>query len=145
MRVREAMTSDVLLVDPGQTIREAARLMAEHDIGALPVGQGDRLVGMITDRDMAVRALAQGQGPDTKVSEVMSREVLYCFDDDDLNSVANNMSDIRVRRLPVVDRDKRLVGIVSIGDVAAREGARQVGKAIAGISAPGGPHSQTAH
>jgi CBS domain-containing protein len=145
MKVCDAMTADVCLVDPGQTIREAARMMAERDIGALPVGQNDRLVGMVTDRDIAVRAVAEGRGPDTQISEVMSNEVMYCFDDDDLDDVAANMGHIQVRRLPVVNRDKRLVGIVSIGDVAACEDAGKAGKAVAGISTPGGMHSQTAH
>lgn len=142
MKVREAMSADVLVVDPEQSIRDAARMMADRDIGALPVGQDDRLVGMITDRDIAVRAVADGLGPDTKISEVMSREVMYCFDDEDLDDVADNMGRIQVRRLPVVNRDKRLVGIVSVGDVAACEDAGKTGKAIAGISTPGGSHSQ---
>ncbi|AKJ30856.1 CBS domain-containing protein [Caldimonas brevitalea] len=145
MKVSEAMTVDVQLVSPDQTIGEAARMMADHDIGALPVGQNDRLVGMITDRDITVRATAAGRGPDTKISEVMSQEIQYCFDDDDLDEVANNMGNIQVRRLPVVNRDKRLVGIVSLGDIAACEDAKHTGKAMAGISTPGGPHSQTAH
>lgn len=145
MKVREAMTANVLLVDPEQTIREAARMMADRDIGALPVGQNDRLVGMVTDRDIAVRAVAEGLGPDTKINDVMSKEVMYCFDDDDLDDVARNMGDIQVRRLPVVNRDKRLVGIVSVGDVAAYEDPKKTGQALAGVSTPGGAHSQTAH
>jgi len=145
MKVREAMTADAQLVNPGQTIREAARLMADLDIGALPVGDSDRLVGVITDRDIAVRAVADGRGPDARVDEVMSREVKYCFDDDDLDAVASNMGQIQVRRLPVVNRDKRLVGIVSLGDVAAFEEPNKTGRALAGISTPGGAHSQTAH
>lgn len=145
MKVREAMTVDVRLVNPAQTIREAASLMVDCDIGALPVGDDDRLVGVITDRDIAVRAVANGLGPDARVDEVMSREVMYCFDDDDLDAVASNMGDIQVRRLPVVNRDKRLVGIVSLGDVAACEEPDKTGEAVAGISAPGGAHSQTAH
>lgn len=146
MKVREAMTPDVLLVDPQLSIRDAARMMAERDIGALPVGQNDRLVGMLTDRDIAVRAVAEGRGPDTKVGEVMSSDkVMYCFDDEDLAHVCRNMGDIQLRRLPVLNRDKRLVGIVSIGDIAGLEDARKTGKAIAGISTPGGQHSQAVH
>jgi CBS domain-containing protein len=146
MKVRESMTKDVVLVNPGQTVAEAARLMIERDIGAIPVGDNDKLVGMLTDRDIAVRVIAQGKGPDTLVSDAMSQEVMYCFEDEDLNDVASNMGDIRVRRLPVVSRDKRLVGIVSIGDVAACEGNRLTGRTVAGISTPGGAHSQsTAH
>jgi CBS domain-containing protein len=117
MIVRDAMTPDVCIVTPDQTIREAARLMAENDLGALPVRENDRLIGMLTDRDIAVRGVATGCSPDAKVRHVMSTEVLYCFDDEDLDDVAKNMGDIKVRRLPVVNRDKRLVGIVSIGDV----------------------------
>jgi len=145
MKVREAMTADVAVASPDQTIADAARLMADRDIGALPVGDVDRLVGMVTDRDLVVRALARNLGPQTLVRDVMSAEVMYCFDDEELDVVAENMADIQVRRLPVVNRDKRLVGIVSFGDVAAWEQHDAAGKAIAGICNPGGPHSHTAH
>jgi CBS domain-containing protein len=143
MRISEAMSRDVRLVDPGQTIRDVAKIMADIDAGAVPVSENDRLAGMITDRDIAVRAIAQGKGPDTPVREVMSQEVKYCFDDEELDHVAKNMGDIRVRRLPVVNREKRLVGIVSLGDVALK-GERAGGKAVKGVSKPGGPHSQQA-
>jgi CBS domain-containing protein len=144
MRVSEAMSRDVRLATPQQSIREVAKTMAEIDAGAVPVQENDRLVGMITDRDIAVRAVAQGKGPDTPVGEVMSREqVLYCYDDEDLDHVAQNMSEQRVRRLPVVNREKRLVGIVSLGDVATKE-KRAGGKAVSGVSKHGGPHSQSA-
>ena len=143
MKVSEAMTRDVRLVEPVQTIREAARLMAEMDAGIVPVREGDQLVGMITDRDIAVRAVAQGKGPETSIREVMSDEVKYCFEDDDTDAVERNMADIQVRRLPVLNRDKRLVGILSLGDLAVRDKAAKVGAAMAGISQPGGEHSQT--
>ena len=143
MRVAEAMTRDVRLIEPNQTIRNAALLMAEMDAGIMPVREGDRLVGMITDRDIAVRAVAQGRGPDTPVREVMTDEVKYCFEDDDTNDVARNMADIQVRRLPVLTRDKRLVGILSLGDLAVSDQTAKVGAAVAGISQPGGQHSQT--
>ena len=146
MKVQEAMSREVCLAAPDQSIRDAARMMADRDIGALPVSEGDRLVGMITDRDIAVRAVAEGLGPETRIADVMSREqVMYCFEDDDLDDIAANMGKIQVRRLPVVNRDKRLVGIVALSDVAGLEDARQTGKAVAGISTPGGTHSQTAH
>src|SRR5438876_10330250 len=112
------MTSEVRVASPDQTIREAAQLMAEIDAGALPVAQNDRLVGMITDRDIAVRAVAQGKSPQTKVNDVMTREILYCFDDQDLDDIAQNLGENQVRRLPVVNRDKRLVGILSLGGLA---------------------------
>jgi CBS domain-containing protein len=144
MKVREAMTRDVRLVKPDQPISEAARLMAELDIGALPVEENDRLVGMITDRDIAVRAVAAGRGPDTAVREIMSREIKYCFEDQSIDEVTQNMGELRIRRLPVLTRDKRLIGILSLGDLAIDEGARdEAGEALGGISRPGGQHSQS--
>jgi CBS domain-containing protein len=145
MKVSQAMTPDVRITSPDDSIREAARLMAEIDAGVLPVGENDRLVGMITDRDIAVRAVASGKSPDTKVREVMSDEVLYCFEDEDLDDVAKKMSDVKVRRLPVLNRGKRLVGIISFGDLARNENARTTGRAIAEISEHGGSHSQSTH
>jgi CBS domain-containing protein len=145
MRVSEAMSRDVRICDPSHTIRDCAKVMAEIDAGALPVGENDRLVGMITDRDIAVRAVAQGKGPDTPVREVMSTEqVLYCFDDEDLEHVAENMGDTQVRRLPVVNREKRLVGIVSLGDIARKEDRKTAGKTVREVSKPGGQHNQRA-
>src|SRR5215218_6116262 len=143
MRVAEVMTRNVRLIEPNQTIRDAAQLMAEMDAGIMPVREGDRLVGMITDRDIVVRAVAQGRGPDTPVREVMTDEVKYCYEDDDTSDVARNMADIQVRRLPVLTRDKRLVGIISLGDLAVTDEAGRAGEAVAGISQPGGQHSQT--
>ena len=145
MKVREAMTTKVRTANPEQTICEAACLMAECDAGILPVGQNDRLVGVITDRDIAIRAVAHGKSPETPVSEVMSKEVLYCFEDEDLEHVAKNMGDVKVRRLPVLNRKKRLVGIVSVGDLALTANAQVAGRAVADISKPGGAHSQTVH
>ena len=142
MKVSKCMTRDVQLASPTQTIREAARMMAELDAGALPVQQDDRLVGMITDRDIAIRAVAEGRLPDTPIREVMSREVLYCFDDQEIEDVARNMGEVKVRRLPVVNRDKRLVGIVSLGDLALKEDQTMTGSAVAKISKQGGRHSQ---
>jgi CBS domain-containing protein len=144
MKVREAMTREVRLARPEQSIQEAAREMSELDIGALPVEENDRLVGMITDRDIAVRAIAQGKGPDTRVREVMSTEIKYCFDDQSVEDVTKNMGDLRVRRLPVVNRDKRLVGILSLGDLALEDTSQdEAGEALSQISRPGGSHSQS--
>jgi CBS domain-containing protein len=143
MRVSEAMTRDVRIANPGQSIRDVAKMMAECDAGSMPVGEDDRLVGMITDRDIAIRAVAQGKGPDTPVRDVMSNDqVLYCYEDEDLSHVAQNMSEQQVRRLPVVSRDKRLVGIVSLGDMAQNE-TRAAGKAVKGVTKPGGQHNQS--
>src|SRR4051812_16911063 len=142
MRVSEAMTREVRVANPDQSIREVAKIMAEIDAGAMPVGDNDRLVGMITDRDIALRAVAQGKGPDTPVREVMSTEqVLYCYEDEELDHVAKNMGEQQVRRLPVVNREKRLVGIVSLGDLARKE-SKAGGKAVGGVSKPGGRHRQ---
>lgn len=143
MKVHEAMHRDVQLASPGQTIREAAAMMAAIDSGVLPVGDGDRLVGMITDRDIAIRGVARGLSPDAAVREVMSPEVKYCFENDEIDDVAQNMADLQIRRLPVVSQDKQLVGIVSICDIAKTCSPDTTGVAISGISKPGGPHSQS--
>jgi len=108
----------------------------------LPVGQDDHLVGMITDRDIAIRAVALGKAPDTPVREVMSQEVLYCFDDQELEDVARNMADIKVRRLPVLNRSKHLVGIISLGDLSKKEEPAVTAKAVSNITKPGGRHTQ---
>jgi CBS domain-containing protein len=141
MRVSDAMTRDVRVASPGQTIRDVAKMMDEIDAGSVPVGENDRLIGMITDRDIAVRAVAAGKGPDTPVREVMSSDIKYCYEDEDLDHVAQNMAEIKVRRLPVVSRDKRLVGIVSLGDLARKDGGKSAGKTVRAVSQPGGPHS----
>ena len=145
MKVSKCMTRDVQLATPTQTLRDVARMMAELDAGALPVQEDDRLVGMITDRDIVVRAVAQGKSPDTLVQEVMSREVLYCFEHQELKDIARNMGEVKVRRLPVVNRDKRLVGIISLGDLALNEQPALTASAVTNISKRGGRHSQAAH
>jgi CBS domain-containing protein len=136
MKVVEVMTRDVCLANPDQSIRDVARLMSEHDIGALPVGKEDRLIGMITDRDIAIRGVAEGKGPDVKVREIMSKQVKYCFEDDDLDDLSATMADTQIRRLPVLNHDKRLVGIVSLGDLAVRHASAQANRALEGISQP---------
>jgi CBS domain-containing protein len=136
------MTRDVQIARPDQTLQEVAKLMCDCDVGALPVGDNDRLVGMITDRDIAVRAVAEGKPCSTRVRDVMSGEVRFCYDDEDAAHVARNMADQQVRRLPVVNRDKRLVGILALADLATQGGARHAGDALQGISQAGGQHSQ---
>jgi CBS domain-containing protein len=116
--------------------------MMEIDAGSLPVGDNDRLVGVLTDRDIAVRAVAKEMPPTTKVRDIMSAEVLYCYEDQTLDEVARNMADQQIRRLPVLDRDKRLVGIVSLADLARNGASSIIGRAVTGISEPGGEHSQ---
>ena len=143
-KVRDVMSHDVRIAMPEESIRNAARLMAELDAGVLPVGENDKLIGVITDRDIAVRAVALGRGPDTAVRDVMSREVKYCYEDQSIDEVTQNMGELRIRRLPVLTRDKRLIGILSLGDLAIDESARdEAGEALGGISRPGGQHSQS--
>jgi CBS domain-containing protein len=143
VKVSEVMTRQVEIASPDDTLRKAAGRMAELDTGVLPVGEGDRLVGMLTDRDIAVRAVAQGKGPDAKVRDAMTPDVKYCFEDEDLDAVVRSMGEQKVRRLPVMGRDKRLVGIVSLGDVAVYADSKQTDAAVSAVSEPGGPHSQT--
>jgi CBS domain-containing protein len=143
MKVGEIMTRGVEIASPDDTVQQAASRMAELDVGVLPVGENDRLVGMLTDRDIAIRAVAQGRGPDTKVREAMTPEVRYCFEDEDLDDVVQNMGENKVRRLPVMSRDKRLVGIVSFGDVALYGDSEQADTAATAVSEPGGLHTQS--
>ena len=143
MKVSEAMTRDVRVANPEETIQQAARTMANLDAGVLPVGENDHLIGMITDRDIAIRGIAEGKGPDAKVRDVMTEDVKYCFADQNLKEVTRNMADIQVRRLPVLSRDKRLVGILSLGDIAVSRDSKDAGAALRGISRPGGEHTQT--
>ncbi|NMG54490.1 CBS domain-containing protein [Aromatoleum aromaticum] len=138
MQVSEAMTMDVRMLDPEQTIEDAARMMAEWNVGSLPVNDGEKLIGMVTDRDIAIRAVAAGKNSDTRVRDVMTKEVKYCFEDEDIAHVARNMGDEQIHRLVVLDRNKRLVGIVALADIANTEGAEPAGEAVCGISEPGG-------
>jgi CBS domain-containing protein len=143
MKIADVMSSDVQLINTDKTLRDAAILMKKIDAGVLPVTDGERLVGMITDRDIALRGLAEGKGPEAKVREAMTQEVKYCFDDEDVAQVANNMAELQLRRLPVLDRDKRLVGIVSLADLATEGSLAKTAKALHGISQPGGQHNQS--
>jgi len=137
MNVKDCMTRDVRLVNPKQTLKDAALMMAETDTGALPVGENDRLVGMITDRDIVVRAVCKGKGQDTPIDEVMTHEIKYCFEDDDVKAVAQNLAQNQIRRLPVLNRDKRLVGVISLGDLACYvEDSGMIGSALGRISVP---------
>ena len=142
MRVSEIMCPDVAVVRADQTIRQAAQMMADIDAGSLPVSDGDRLIGMITDRDIAVRAVAVGKDGNTPIRDIMTEEVLYCFDDEEVEHVVDNMGDIQVRRLLVMSREKRLIGIVSIGDLATVHSPESAGVALSGIAQPGGRHTQ---
>lgn len=115
--VKDVMTRDVKVISPEKNLRDAAMAMLEGDIGALPVGEKDRLIGFITDRDIAIKGVAEGKGADTAIREVMCEEIKYCFEDEDVVHVAENMAELGVRRLPVMSREKRLVGIVSLSNI----------------------------
>lgn len=145
MIISEVMTREVRVASPDDTLECVARVMEEGDFGSLPVAENDRLVGMLTDRDITIRAVARGLAPqDSKVGEVMSRDVRYVYDDESVGDVAQVMGDLHVRRLPVLDRDKRLVGIVSLGDLAlskptsAGDALQSIAEAPASSSEPDG-------
>ena len=141
MRVSEVMTQGVECIGPDATLQEAAAKMKSLDIGPLPVCDNDRLVGMVTDRDITVRATAEGDAPtDVRVRDVMTPEVIYCFEDELVGDAARQMAAKQVRRLVVLNRDKRMVGIVSLGDLAVETGDEQLaGSALEGISEPNRP------
>ncbi|HVL75245.1 MAG TPA: CBS domain-containing protein, partial [Noviherbaspirillum sp.] len=135
-KISDLMTRDVATVSPQDSLQRAAQLMKECDVGALPVCDGQTLVGMITDRDITVRASADGQAPDNvKVGEVMSEGITYCFEDQDVEEVLQQMGTEQVRRLPVLTRDKRLCGMVALGDIATRD-QTHTDSALEGISQP---------
>jgi CBS domain-containing protein len=136
MQVREIMSTKVQLADPNMTIRDAARHMRADNIGALPVGENDRLIGMVTDRDIVTRAVAEEQSAgNTTVRQVMSDGVCYCFEGDDVKKAAQVMAKHQVRRLPVLNDDKRLVGVVALADIGRSE-ERAAQGALKGISEP---------
>jgi CBS domain-containing protein len=139
MRIADVMTRDVRVIQPDRTVRDAARLMDEMNIGVLPVCDGRRLVGMITDRDITVRSTAAGMSPHQhSVHEIMTDEVEWCYDDDDVDEIVEIMSRRQIRRIPVVDRSKRLVGIVALGDLAT-DTEEQASRALRRISTPSEP------
>jgi len=135
MKVSDIMTRDVIVASPDDAIRHAAQLMESNDFGLLPVGSNGSLVGMLSDRDIAVRAVAQGLGPDCRVGDVMTGDVRYVYEDESTDDLARNMESLQVRRLPVLNRDKRLVGIVSLGDLSRHE-PHDAAEALQGISQP---------
>lgn len=139
-RVAEIMTRGVRSMRPSDSVVQAAQAMEELNVGAVPVCDGQRLVGMVTDRDITLRAVAQGRADaGTTLSNVMSSEVRWCREDQDVQEVMRDMSQRQIRRLPVVDRDKHLVGMVSLGDIATKVGGAQVAESLADISMPAEP------
>jgi CBS domain-containing protein len=142
MKISEVMTRDVQTIRPDQSAQDAARFMLKSDAGSIPVTDGDRLIGMITDRDIAVRGVAKGFGPETPVRELMSDDIVCAHFDDDVEDVASKMSEAQVRRLPVVDEQERLCGIVSLGDLGREADTDTAAEALEGVSQPGGQHQQ---
>lgn len=141
MKVSEAMNRGARIIDANDTLRKAAEIMTKEDIGFLPVAENDRLIGMITDRDIVTRCVAQGKDGQSRVRDAMTKDVKYCFMHDDLDAVMENMAEIQVRRLPVVDSDKQLVGVLSLADAARCYSPDTVGIAFSGVVAPGGEHA----
>lgn len=142
MKVREVMTRDVQTIRPDQPVQEAASFMLNADAGSIPVTEGDRLIGMITDRDIAVRGIARGYGPDTPVRDLMTADLVIIRDDDDVQDAATKMGESQVRRLPVIDESERLCGIVSLGDLSRETDDDCASDALQGVSQPGGEHRQ---
>ena len=142
MKVRDAMTRGAECVRPDADLREAARKMRDLDVGPLPVcGDNDKLVGMVTDRDITVRAVAEGKDPTrTPVKDVMTDHISWCYEDDDVSDAARQMGEKQIRRLVVLNRDKKLVGIVSLGDLAVEGDRTSAGKALEAVSEPAAPN-----
>lgn len=138
MNVRDVMNPNAKTVSPSTTLKDAAAIMAEKNIGFLLIGSDDQLKGTLTDRDIVLRAVAQGKNLEsTTVGDVLTGEILYCKDDQDVDQVAKNMSEKQVRRMPVVDESKRLVGVVSIGDMAQALNKDEVGRILEAVTSEG--------
>jgi CBS domain-containing protein len=145
MRIAEIMTQDPEVVTSDVVLKDAALKMRELDVGMLPISNDDRLVGMLTDRDITIRATAEGRDPTkTQVHEVMTQEVIYCFEDQEVSEAAKLMQEKQIRRLPILNREKGLIGIVSLGDVAVHSGEKSVvAETIKEVSEPAAPHHAT--
>ena len=136
-QLKDVMTRDVKVISPDSTIREAAKAMLDGDFGMMPVGENDRLIGAISDRDIAVRGVAEGKDSNAKVGEVMSQGITWAYEDESVEDAAKIMSERQIRRLPVINRDKRLVGIVALGDFAVDSSELEpAAEALSEISQP---------
>lgn len=118
MNVSEIMSKDVMFINKKKSVREAAKMMKDRGVGALPVEENNKLIGMVTDRDLVLKVLADAKDTEASVESCLDQGIKYCFDDQDLGEVAFQMSELKIRRMPVMNRDKKLVGIVSLGDIA---------------------------
>lgn len=135
-QIKDVMSQNYKWMAPDSPVSQVAQAMRDMDIGFMPLAENDKMVGMITDRDITVRAIAEGKDPaNTQARDVMTAKTYYCYDDQDVEEVCNNMGEIQVRRLPVVNRDKRLVGIVSLGDLAQEASRPNVGQTQQQITA----------
>jgi CBS domain-containing protein len=135
--VKDCMSPKCAVITPDTNLADCAKIMRDQDIGFIPVGENDRLIGMVTDRDIVVKCVAQGANPQTATArDAMTAKTYYCFENDAAEDVVNNMAEIKVRRLPVVNADKRLVGVVSLGDLAQNVAQAQIGEAQQAITAP---------
>ena len=141
-RIRDLMTGDIETVTPETSAQEAARFMLRRDTGSLPVTDGDKLLGIVTDRDLAVRGLAQGHGPDALVGDLMSDDIVTARADDEVGAVAQRMADAQVRRLPVLDEEDKLVGMISLGDLSREQEQAAAAQALEGVSSPSDLHNQ---
>jgi CBS domain-containing protein len=137
-RVADVMTREAARLAPNATVRAAARMMDELNIGALPVCDGKKLVGMVTDRDIVVRAVAAGMDLESPIDRIASRPIAWCYEDDQVETVQQKMADQQIRRVPVVDREQQLVGIVSLGDLATHQDGN-MSSTLGAISAPSQP------
>lgn len=138
MKIKDIMTKEVKYIDPNTTIKEAAHIMRDKDIGALPVGEKDQIIGVITDRDIAIRSIANGSDPQTEtVKQIMTPKCLYCFEEDSVEETAKNMAENQIRRLPVMNKEKHLVGIISLADISIKASKQAAGEALQSISQKG--------
>ncbi len=137
MKVAKIMTQDIYMANADDSVADIAQIMATEDIGFMPVGENDRLVGTITDRDIVVRGIAVGKDGTSRVRDLMTQDVKYCYSDEEVDHVIENMGDVQVRRLPVLNRQKRLVGIVTLADAALKHDPEAVGSALTGVVEPG--------
>ena len=134
-QIKDVMSQNFKFVTPETNLQDAAQMMRDQDFGFLPVGENDRLIGMVTDRDIVIRSTAQGKNPaEETVRGAMTPKTFYCYADQPVEEIVDNMAEIKVRRMPVMNREKRMVGVVSLGDVAQACNRAKTGNAIQEIT-----------
>lgn len=125
MKISQCMSKDVKWINTNKTAQDAAKLMRENNIGSIPVEENEKFVGIVTDRDLALHILAEGKSLDSNVKDCMTKGIKYCFEDESVKEVASQMGELKIRRMPVMNRDKKLVGIVSLADIATEPSCQQ--------------------